>query len=318
MGKRLKIFFHDNCFDGAASAAVFADFYRQTVDRDAVVALQGVQHQQGDPFAGHAIDGDDNACLDFRYNPRVSWWFDHHVSAFQPSSLRADFEADHSGTKFYDPTARSNTKFQTDTLVERFGYEPPPGFGEVVRWADIIDSARFESPAVAVGLAEPAMLLMTWLEANTDPDLTSRFIQLLGRRTLAELAREPWITRVLEPLLEGHRRNIELIRERAVYDGGVVYFDLGEDGVSSFNKFISYYLYPDASYTIGLTNAAERVKVSVGSNPWAPERRRHDIASICERYGGGGHPVVGAVTLPAGELAQARRISQIIRAELAS
>ena len=37
--------------------------------------------------------------------------------------------------------------------------------------------------------------------------------------------------------------------------------------------------------------------INKGSNPWSPRPRIHNIAEICERYGGGGHAVVGAVSL---------------------
>ncbi len=53
----------------------------------------------------------------------------------------------------------------------------------------------------------------------------------------------------------------------------------------------------------------KRAKVSVGSNPWARPPRAHDISSICERYGGGGHPVVGAVSLAPDRLDEARGAS---------
>ena len=32
---KLKVLYHDNCFDGACSAAIFASFYREVVARDA-------------------------------------------------------------------------------------------------------------------------------------------------------------------------------------------------------------------------------------------------------------------------------------------
>ena len=44
--------------------------------------------------------------------------------------------------------------------------------------------------------------------------------------------------------------------------------------------------------------------------------RTHDIARLCQRYGGGGHPVVGAVTLPPGQPDEARRIGAEIAAAL--
>lgn len=317
---RLKIFFHDNCFDGATSAALFADFYRAR-HPEAEIALEGVQHRRGDPFAGLSLDGDDNACVDFRYSPdpRMTWWFDHHVSAFQPHELREQFEADDSGQKFYDPAASSCALFLHKVLSSRFDFLPSDPHGvwaELVRWADIIDSARFESARMAVELAEPALRIMTWLEHNREPTLTHRLIGELGHRPLAQIVDEAWIAGPLLPLLEEHRRHLDVIHKRAVRDGDVVFFDLTEDAVLAHNKFIAYMLFPDAVYTVGLTRGPDRAKVSVGSNPWAPRPRSHNIAAICERFGGGGHPVVGAVSLPAQQLDRAREIAHLIVGEL--
>jgi hypothetical protein len=318
---RLKIFFHDSCFDGATSAALFGEFYRQTRGPKVQVDLQGVQHRRGDPFEGLAIDGDDNVCVDFRYSPdpRMTWWFDHHVSAFQPPQLRDSFEADRSGQKFFDPTSPSCAIFMWRVLHESFGWRPedPTGsWAELIRWADLIDAARFPSPQMAVELAEPALQIMTWLEHNRDPALTHRLIGALGRTSLAELAAEPWIQAPLAPLLTAHRGHIDLIRTRAVRDGDVVFFDLADDEVIAHNKFIAYMLYPDAVYTLGVTRGPERCKISVGSNPWMPSRRTHDIAALCEQHGGGGHPVVGAVSLPADQIDRTRQIAGELRAIL--
>jgi hypothetical protein len=317
---RLKIFFHDSCFDGATSAALFAEFYRGTRGASSEIALQGVQHRRGDPFEGLAIDGDDNACVDFRYcaDPRMNWWFDHHVSAFQPPELRAHFEADRSGQKFFEPTAPSCSLFLARVLGERFDFHLPPesAWHELLRWADLIDAARFPSPRVAVELAEPALQIMTWLEHNREPALTHRLIGELGHRPLAELATEPFITGPLVPLLEEHLRHIDLIGQRANRIGDVVFFDLADDDVVAHNKFIAYMHHPDAAYTVGVTRGPDRCKISVGSNPWRPETRTHNIAEICERFGGGGHPVVGAVSLPASQIDRARDIAAQVVAEL--
>ena len=96
----------------------------------------------------------------------------------------------------------------------------------------------------------------------------------------------------------------------------MVSFDLTGDPVAAHNKFIAYMLFPRARYTVGLTRSAERVKISVGSNPWSRETRTHNIAAICERFGGGGHPVVGAVSLPPEQLERGREIAGLIVAEL--
>lgn len=316
---KLKILFHDNCFDGAASAALFASWYRAHRDRDVVPRYVGVQHKLGDAFPPDAFDGDVNVCVDFRYSrsPRLDWWFDHHISAFSSPEDRAHFDADRSGQKFYDPEARSCTKFEAGVLAERFGFDTAP-FEELIRWADIIDGAQFSDARTAVALEAPALRLMTWVENNKDPALAVRFIEELQTRRIADVAAEDFVTRPLAPILDKHMHNIDAIRDRARTQDGVVYFDLLDAGIDAHNKFIAYMLFPECRYTVGLTRSPSRVKISVGSNPWSPVPRMHNIAEICERHGGGGHPVVGAISLGADQLERAREIAHEIVDELRS
>ncbi len=314
---RLKVLFHDNCFDGAASAALFARFYREMRAAKAEVAYQGVQHKLGNAFPPDAFDGDVNVCLDFRYSPspQLDWWFDHHVSAFQSPEDRAHFEADTSGHKFYDPGARSCTKFEARVLEELFGWDARP-FEELVRWADIIDGAQFPDARTAVALEAPALRLMTWIENNKDTALKTRLIEELQVRAIADIAADDYVVGPLAPLLARHQQVIEIIRDRARMQDGVVFFDLTDADVDAHNKFIAYMLFPECRYTVGLTRSASRVKISVGSNPWSGYTRKHNIAEICERHGGGGHPVVGAISLSADQLGRARAIAAEIVTEL--
>ena len=311
---RLKVLYHANCFDGCASAAVFGRFYAEREgERLALTTFQPVQHQQGDPFPRGIFDGDVNACVDFRFSPSpdMHWWFDHHASAFQPASDREIFDRDTSGHKFWDPTAPSCTGFIARTLGERFGWAAPD-LGELIRWADTIDAARFPSAAVAVRLEEPALRIMTLLEATHDPELPTRLIGVLRSRPLAEIAAQPWVTEPLRPILDRHVLSIETVRKLARMKDGVVEFDLSESGIESANKFIAYELFPDARYTVVVSRDRKRSKVSVGSNPWSTVPRSHDIAKICERYGGGGHPVVGGVSLDPDHILDARRVAREI------
>jgi hypothetical protein len=308
---QLKILYHGNCFDGCASAALLGRFLAEREGgRLSGIRVQPLQHQQGDPFPPDAFDADLNACVDFRFSasPRLHWWFDHHASAFPTPTDRAAFEADRSGRKFWDPTAPSCTGFLARTAGERFGWRAPD-LDDLVRWADVIDAARFPSAAVAVRLEEPALRIMTLLEATRDPALPSRIIEAMRSRPLAEIAAEPWVTRPLDPILDRHARAVETYRRLAKVSGGVVTVDLADTGIESANKFIAYDLFPEARYTVVVSRDPGRSKVSVGSNPWGRPPRAHDISRICERYGGGGHPVVGAVSLPPDRTDEARRIA---------
>jgi len=89
----------------------------------------------------------------------------------------------------------------------------------------------------------------------------------------------------------------------------VVYFDLVGAGHEGYNKFIPYYLFPESVYTVSVSLSSFRAKVSVGSNPWAPREPEHNLATICERYGGGGHARVGAISFEPGELERARQVA---------
>lgn len=308
---QLKILYHGNCFDGCASAALVTRFFTEREgSRLAGVHHQPVHHQQGDPFPKDAFDADLNACVDFRFSasPSLHWWFDHHASAFPTPADRQVFERDGTGQKFWDPAAPSCTGFIARTLSSQFGWRADD-LAELVRWAEVIDAARFDSAATAVRLDEPALELMTLLEATKDPAVPTRIIAAMQRRPIAEIAAEPWVRQPLAPILERHRANVELVRSRARLGGGVIEIDLADSGVESANKFIAYHLFPDARYTVVVSCDPKRTKVSVGSNPWAREKRTHDISKLCERYGGGGHPVVGAVSLGPDQLAEARRIA---------
>jgi hypothetical protein len=313
---QLKVLYHGNCFDGCASAALFSRFFveREGARLDAVRFVP-LHHQQGDSFPRDAFDADVNACLDFRFSPspQLHWWFDHHASAFCSPADRAAFERDVTGHKFWNPAAPSCAGFVARTLAERFGWTAAD-LADLVSWADLIDAARFPSAAMAVRLEEPALRIMTLLEATRDPAIPTRLIEAMQRRPLADIAAEPWVTGPLGPILERHRGAIETVRRLARAEEGVVTVDLAESGLDGANKFIVYELFPDARYAVVVSKDAKRTKVSVGSNPWAREPRAHDISKLCERYGGGGHPVVGAVSLNGEQVKEARRIA----AEIAS
>jgi hypothetical protein len=314
---RVRVLFHDNCFDGAASAALFTCFHRARVAHGAEYLYRGLTHHPGEVFGPNAFDGDENVVVDFRYSrdPRLTWWFDHHVSGFPTRDDEAHFRADTSGRKFYDAASPSCTQVIARIAAEKFGFDLTP-HAELIDWARVIDGAQFPDAHTAVALEAPALRLMTWVESNRDQGLTERFIRELGERPLAAIAAEPWVTGPLQPLLEQHQRTIAVVTRRARREGDVVLFDLGDDGVEGFNKFIIYDLFPDARYSVGVTVSRTRAKVSVGTNPWSPQPRTHNIAAICERYGGGGHPVVGAVSLGPGDLPRARVIAAEIVAEL--
>ena len=56
---KVRLCFHDRCFDGTASAALFYRFYRERFDRDAEFGFTGMTHKAKQPWEGGIFDGDE-------------------------------------------------------------------------------------------------------------------------------------------------------------------------------------------------------------------------------------------------------------------
>jgi hypothetical protein len=316
---KLRLLYHGHCFDGVASAATFTRFYKERIHPEAEVNYRGLLHRPGNLFDHSMFDGDENAIVDFKYaaSDKLTWWFDHHESAFLTPEDETHFRADKSGKKFLDANRKSCTEFIADIAREKFGFNDEP-LKELVHWAHVIDGALYESAAQCVELKEPALQLMQVIEADPDDDFVEQVIRELTVKSLNEVATSEEVQRRFQPILKQHRETLEVIRRKVQFSNGVVHFDLVDEGYDGFNKFIPYYLFPEATYSVALTRGPQRTKISVGSNPWAPRPRTHNIAKICERYGGGGHAVVGAISLKPDAVEKGRAIIREIVAELSA
>jgi hypothetical protein len=315
---RIRILYHDHCFDGAAAAAFFSRFAEGRFHPGAEFAFTGLAHKANGLFTDNMFDGDENAIVDFKYSPdpRLTWWFDHHQSAFLSPQDAEHFKNERSGKKMYDPTFRACTSFIASVAREKWGFHAPD-LDDLVKWAEIIDGAQYATAKAAVELGAPAMKLTLLIEGIKGSEMVHKIIRWMRCRKLDEIVADPEIQREYQPLYRKHLETIDLIGKKAACNNGVIFFDLIGDDLEGYNKFIPYYLFPSSIYTVSVSLASFRTKVSVGSNPWAPDPLRHNLASICERYGGGGHPRVGAISFEKTDIEKARRVAAEIREELA-
>ena len=320
----LRVLFHNNCFDGACSASLFTRFHRECIGTAAVYDYKGLMHKAGAQFDEADFSGDENAIVDFKYSnsPKITWWFDHHQSAFLTEADRREFNAYQNGhaakpQKFFDPLYVSCTGYIADMAREYYGFNTSD-LSDLIHWANIIDGAKFESAAAAVGLAAPAMKLMTVIESVSDPTFLPRLIPLLTSQPLLATLQENFVQAELQPRLEKHQRDIMLLRARVNADRGVITFDITDQPTEGYNKFIPYSLLPEGVYVVGLSKSSFRTKISVGTNPWTTVPAEHlaNIAAICERYGGGGHARVGAISVSVDQHGEAKRIAAEVTAEL--
>jgi hypothetical protein len=293
----------------------------KTADR---FSYHGLVHRAGALFDEEAFGSGENAIVDFKYSasPKVTWWFDHHQSAFLTPEDQRNFEAGQADgsqrmRKFFNPNYISCTSLIADIAQVNFGFNTAPIL-ELIKWADIVDGARYKSAKAAVEMAEPAMKLTMVIESAADNSLVPRLIPLLTEMSLQQVLDQDFVQVLLGPLMERHWAALELIRQRASVERGVITFDITDQPTEGYNKFIPYYLHPEATYNVGLSKSSFRTKVSVGTNPWTklgPEELVN-VAAICERYGGGGHARVGAISFPPDREDEARKAAGEIVEEL--
>jgi hypothetical protein len=314
---KVRLCFHDRCFDGTASAALFYRFYREKFDANAVFGFTGMTHRAAQPWEPGLFDGDENAIVDFKFSnsPKVTWWFDHHQSAFLTPADAEQFRKHPGPHMYYEPEFKSCTKLIATVSQEKFGFDTKP-LEELIHWGDIIDGAQYATPEAAVEMVEPATQLALVIEAAPENGLPARIIPELAYCPLSEMVKLPVVAKHLGPLLERHRNSIEILRERIDARDGVIFFDVGDLDLEGYNKFIPYLLHPECVYSVSVSASATRAKVSLGTNPWNQATANQNLASLAEKYGGGGHPRVSAISFEPGDLERAREVARTLTATL--
>ena len=118
--KSMRVLYHDNCFDGVSSAAVFSRFYKECV-ADAPIEYEGLTHKAGQSIGPNSFGTEDNAIVDFKYSAseKLTWWFDHHQSAFLTQEDAEHWFRDDSGKKLFDPSFKSCTGFIAKIAKEK-------------------------------------------------------------------------------------------------------------------------------------------------------------------------------------------------------
>src|SRR5260370_30567847 len=125
---KVRLCFHDRCFDGTASAALFYRFYRESFDPKAEFHFSGMTHKAKHPWEEGLFDGDENVIVDFKFSnsPKGTWWFDHHQRAFLPPADAEQFPNRPGPPMFYEPGYKSSTKPNPTIARPKLCFYTPP------------------------------------------------------------------------------------------------------------------------------------------------------------------------------------------------
>lgn len=308
---------HGHCFDGLVSAALFTHLRRSLSPGPCQFRYLSCGYGPNMQTVPEAwLRGDENAIVDFRYSPsdRLSWYFDHHATAFASEAERTAALAK-PGRVFYDPTYPSCAKLVADVGQQRFGIDFT-SFAALVAWADRIDAASFPTVEDAIDRSSPVMQLAAVIEQHGQGALFDSLIGRLTQEPLDDVARSEQVQTLWAPLAQAHEAVRERVARAAELKDKVVYLDLHDAPLGTSGKFYHYAVCPEAVFSVSIVRMKQHYKVSVGFNPWALRPNDHDIAAICRRHGGGGHPDVGAVSFALDKIAEARAVAAQIVAEL--
>jgi hypothetical protein len=324
----VRIIYHERCFDGLASAALFARFFRRDVDATCRVEYAGARYTgRRDVDTDLLLTGAENAIVDFKYSsdPRVGWWFDHHASAFASPDDARHFELTRGLTKVFDPSSPSCARLIHRTVASRAERVAEDDMEEVVAWADRIDTGTLRNAAEAVELTAPALRVGLVIQSLSDAAIATRVIEDLQRLSLAELERQPYIASLYPAARAAHFENVDEVRMRARIEGPVFVFDVASHRSERIDRYIPFYLAPSAVYSVGVMRSPGGLKVTIAFNPWSPTQRGHDIASLCVSIadrlgiaGAGGHAGIGGIPFRSNAYADAVNAANLAVAALRS
>ena len=84
------------------------------------------------------------------------------------------------------------------------------------------------------------------IEGSKGSETVQKIIRMMRHRTLAEIAADPEIQAVYQPLYQTHLRSSASSASSPAATMAWCYFDLVEQGIEGYNKFIPYYLFPES------------------------------------------------------------------------
>ncbi|MBI2089567.1 MAG: exopolyphosphatase [Deltaproteobacteria bacterium] len=248
------------------------------------------------------------------YHSDCTLWFDHHVT-------NAPFWQRHLGRQ---PNG------QETVVLGKGGFALAPSAARVVydyyllrerdrhnekgqkllnseRWKTLID----ETDKIDAGKLTPEdvlhpdgyVLVSMTVDGKRPEDepYWLRVIELLRDASLAEMLRDPEVERRCRELLAAQERLKAILLDRTQLKGNVIFVDLrGIKDIPDGNRFLLYTLFPTGNISLKVADDSQRpntTAISVGYNIFNTTSRVN-VGALLEKYGGGGHRVVGSCRVP--------------------
>lgn len=312
--KRATLYVHFPCFDGVVSGVLCSLFLESTRGwkfKD----LKAVNYQLQQNWLSMRLPHH-SAVVDFLYHPQADFWADHHGTTFLTEQLRKAFDAEPKDSRFYDRNSPSCASLLWTKLGASFGEDER--LHEMVRWAEKIDSAAYDSSEEALFGTEPALVLSRSLALDADQHYCAFLISTLRRASLREVCASAEVQSRYVRAVDLGRLGLERVKNSIRLEGEVAIYDVNMEGVL-IDRYSAYHpdLYAKAKYSIGVSRSEKSIAITAMRNPWLDFESR-DLGSFMRQFGGGGHQRVGAIVIPKEQEAEVDRIVQGLLQEVSS
>jgi hypothetical protein len=137
-----------------------------------------------------------------------------------------------------------------------------------------------------------------------------KVIELLRDSSLEEVMRDPEVLRRCRQILDQQEKLKAILLERTRMQGNVIFVDFrGIKDIPDGNRFLLYTLFPKGNISVKVAEDIQRentTAISVGYNIFNPTSNVN-VGALLQKYGGGGHRVVGSCRVPNDKAEQAIR-----------
>ncbi len=290
------LFFHAPCFDGVVSAALILRHLVEPHMLDAV-KLEPVNYDEKDKWLDRRLPRD-SAVVDFLYHPDAHFWVDHHRTTFLTSAAESDYRSRLSRGdqwQWYDSSADSAARVIWTRLHDAAPVDAARST-EIVRWADIVDAARYENVTQAVCAQSPALRVARSLARDRDRLHSTWLVRELSRRSLDDVAADARVRDRADGMDREVRDGLARLKAATrLTDDGVAVFNVDARDVV-VNRYAPFLHYPSARYCAGILRWDDLAKVTAMRNPWM-DFPSAPLGVMFAQVGGGGHERIGSVML---------------------
>lgn len=294
--KAATLYLHFPCFDGVVSG-VLAVLFLEKSRGWKFTTIKPVNYHSKETWLETPLPKR-SAVVDFLYHPRAEFWADHHSTTFLTDEVKASFEERKGPARIYDRQSGSCACL----LWREIGVSLAPNarLEEMVRWAQKIDSAAYESVDEAFSTDHPALIIRSSLAVDDDPDPEyCRFlVTTLRTASLQEVAQTKQVQERFVKARQLTAKGLERMRQlKAVrLAGDVVVFNVNREAVL-VDRYVGFLFHPQARYSVGVIHSDKGTTVTAMRNPWL-DFESANLGEFMRQFGGGGHQRVGALILP--------------------